>query len=43
MTGEKCDTCGRFMKHEWYLASDEPNDWQDRWACATEHPEEGGE
>ncbi len=30
---EPCEYCGRFMKQVWYLASDEPNDWQDYWDC----------
>lgn len=30
---ERCDFCGRFMKHHWYLATDEPNSWEDYWSC----------
>lgn len=33
---ERCDLCGRFMKHVWYLSSDEPDSWQDYWTCQPE-------
>ena len=42
---ERCWWCCRFMKHEWFLATDEPDSWQDYWVCSqeakhrAEHPE----
>lgn len=30
---ERCDLCGRFMKHEWFRTNDEPDGWQDYWTC----------
>lgn len=32
--GEPCEYCGRFMKHVWYLATDEPDSWEDYWKCS---------
>lgn len=30
---ERCDICGRFMKHEWFRTSEEDDSWQDYWTC----------
>lgn len=30
---ERCDYCGRFMKHVWYLTGEHDDDWQDYWTC----------
>lgn len=32
--GEPCQFCGRFMKHVWFLATDEPDSWEDYWECS---------
>ena len=43
---ERCDYCGRFMKHIWYLDGDEPDAWVDYWSCVKweqhkqDHPED---
>lgn len=31
---ERCEYCGRFMKHIWFQANDHDDSWEDYWTCS---------
>lgn len=43
---QRCDYCGRFMRHVWFRVGDDPDGWDDYWSCfkdpqhKLDHPED---